>query len=138
MTDRGATSWTESRALIRRGTKFLIVRAGAGQPEPTEPWHFPGGRLAGRESPEAALRRICRDSFGVELVLHVGQPPFVHHFGTHSITYRYYESSIASGEPSAPAGAELRWVERGQLRDYVFDAATQPVVDWLLEESPGP
>lgn len=124
--------WTESRALLERpGAELLIIK-----PQPADadcPWEFPGGRLESRESPEAALRRLLREALGIELELHQGQPPFVHNFGTHSITYRYYMCSIARGTLQQPPGSELRWVKVGQLREYDFDPATQQVVDWLLK-----
>lgn len=128
-----AADWTESRALLERpGRELLIVKQHADQPD--RPWEFPGGRLENRESPEAALRRIFRESYGVELELLQGQPPFIHNFGTHSITYRYYMCVVARGTPAQPPGSEMRWVKMGQLREYDFDSATQQVVSWLLED----
>jgi mutator protein MutT len=127
-----AAGWIESRALLERsGRELLIVKP---RPQNDEcPWEFPGGRLENRESPEAALRRILRDTLGIETELLQGQPPFVHNFGTHSITYRYYMCGIASGAICPADGSEVRWVKVGQLREYVFDAPTQQVVDWLLQ-----
>lgn len=120
--------WTEARALLERGRERLIVRAGGEAAN----WEFPGGRLMPRESPETALRRICRDAFGVEIELRLGQPPFAHHFGDHRIVYRYYECGVRAGEARPLCGGELRWVLTEQLREYDFDAATRQVVDWLL------
>ncbi|MFO0839963.1 MAG: NUDIX domain-containing protein [Phycisphaerae bacterium] len=123
-------NWTESRALIQGAQAYLIILPDA---SPETPWAFPGGRITRHESPEHGLRRVLRDLIGVEIEFHVGQPPFVHNFGSHSVTYRYYQCSIRSGQPQARACAELRWVIAGQLRDYTFDQPTQQVVDWLLE-----
>ncbi|MBI5863491.1 MAG: NUDIX domain-containing protein [Planctomycetes bacterium] len=120
------------RALIERGEREMLIL----KPRAVDddcPWEFPGGRAERRESPEAALRRIFRALFQAELELLQGQPPFVHNFGDHSVTYRYYICGIRIPNVAAPAGSELRWVRVGQLRDYHFDAPTQQVVDWLLE-----
>lgn len=129
----GQREWTESRVVLQNDSKETLIVRPAGEPDAT-PWEFPGGRLEGRESPETGLRRICRDELGIELEFVQGQPPFVHNFGTHSITYRYYFCRVAKGEARARGGGEVRWVRTGQLREYVFDAPTQQVVEWLLEE----
>lgn len=125
--------WTESRVVLQNDRKETLIVRPAGEPDAT-PWEFPGGKLAQRESPEVALRRICREQLGIELEFVQGQPPFVHNFGTHSITYRYYFCRISKGDAKSHSMAELRWVRTGQLREYVFDAPTQQVVDWLLED----
>ncbi len=131
MASQPPRAWTESHALIERpaGT-YLIARPRDGD---DTPWEFPGGRVETSESPEGGLRRVVRDRLGVELELLIGQPPFVYNFGSHSITYRYYLCALRS-RPEPLGYAELRWVKLGQLRDYIFDPATQQVVDWLLEE----
>lgn len=124
--------WVEARALLRRTPEeFLILKLTS---EPAAFFEFPGGRVAERESPESALRRWCRDHLGIALQFQIGQPPFQHSFGTHTVTYRYYICTIRSGE-IAPSGCfDPRWVSRPQLRDYIFDAPTQQVVDWLVAE----
>lgn len=123
--------WIESRALLDNGRReFLIARRG---PVDDSLWDFPGGKLAAGESPEAGLRRVLRDEFGVEVTLNVGQPPFVHNYGDRSITFRYYLCAIASGTLQAAPSTELRWIPQGQLREYMFDPAAQQVVQWLLE-----
>ncbi len=123
-------AWTEARALIERQRReYLIARPGGGE---DTPWEFPGGRIAAQESPEAGLRRLCRELLGIELEISLGQPPFVHNFGAHSVTYRYYVCA-AFGDAKTVGYAEIRWVALPQLRDYVFDRPTQQVVDWLLE-----
>lgn len=125
-------TWVDARAILRRSTRELLILKP--QDEPDALWQFPGGRADPRESPEAALRRHCRGLLGVELELHVGQPPFVHNFGTHSVTYRYYWAGVL-GEPRAAPACELRWVLPGQLREYDFDAPTRQVVEWLQRTS---
>lgn len=126
-------NWVESRALIQRGSaEYLITRA---NDDEDGPWEFPGGRINTGESPEAALRRICRATLRVEIKIAVGQPPFVHSFGTHSVTYRYYLCRADADDPAGTGCEELRWVRTQQLRDYVFDAPAQQVVDWLVGET---
>lgn len=121
---------TQARALLRRANlEYLIYRPDAAD---TTPWEFPGAALEVREQPETALRRACRDLLGIEIEIQIGQPPFIHNFGTHSVVFRYYVCALRSGRLAATPPAECRWVQLQQLRDYVFDAPTQQVVDWLL------
>lgn len=123
-------SVTEARALLMRGEReFLILRRDTGE---DAVWEFPGGVAEPKESPEAALRRWCKGLLGVTINFVYGQPPFQHNFGTHVVTYRYYECRLNSGQPQTSGCAEVRWVLAPQLRDYVFDEPTQGVVDWLL------
>lgn len=127
--------WIDTRAVIeRRRGEYLIVRPRGGPTRP--PWEFPGGPLRERESPEAALRRHCGELLGVRLEIHLGQPPFVFDYGSHSVTYRYFFCGCL-GRPAALGCAEVRWVLGGQLREYLFEPASQQVVDWLLEENAG-
>lgn len=124
--------WTEARALLRRGAdEFLILKT---TDDPSAFYEFPGGRLAERESPEGALRRWCSDQLGVSLNFQIGQPPFQYSFGTYTVTYRYYICTMRSGDASTVNCHDLRWVARPQLREYIFDAPTQQVVDWLVAE----
>jgi 8-oxo-dGTP diphosphatase len=132
MSTPGQKSWVESRALLQRGGQtYLIVR-----PTNAEecPWEFPGGPLRKTESPEAALRRICREVLGVAIDIAQGQPPVEHAFGTHTVTYRYYLCGVARGEAAALGVAEVRWVLRKQLCEYVFAEPMRPIVDWLLSD----
>lgn len=129
---KAAQSWIDARALILRdGQEFLLLRPDS---EEETVWEFPGGRAEPRESPEAALRRYCKQQLRIEVNFVLGQPPFVYDFGTHKVAYRFYECTLASGAPQVKEGAEIRWIRSQQLRDYVFDPPTQQVVDWLLGE----
>lgn len=125
-------SWIEARALLQDARRHYLIARGGGDPEQT-PWEFPGGRLSDRESPEIALRRLLREQLSIELTLSVGQPPFVYNYGTHAVTFRYYQCSVSRGDVQPAGYAELRWVARGQLREYVFERACQQVADWLVE-----
>ena len=127
-------AWVDSRALLERSGQHLIIRPRSGE---DTPWEFPGGRCRPAESPEAALRRLCREQLDIEVELLVGQPPFEHGFGTHTVRYRFYQCAISSGEPAARGVAEIRWVTTQQLRDYIFDPVMQQVADWLVERGPG-
>jgi hypothetical protein len=49
------------------------------------------------------------------------------------VEMRYFFCGVMDGEPRPGPYAEIRWVSKGHLREYEFDAPSKPVVDWLLE-----
>ncbi len=126
----------ETRALIRNARRELaIIRPAPGQAALDDgAWQFPGGRAEPGESPEAALRRKCRDQLAVELDLHVGHPPFRYNAGTRTLMFRYYVAVLAHGEATPRGCTELRWALPQQLREYHFDVPTQQVIDWILKD----
>ena len=121
----------ESRAVIElaRGA-HLIIRPTPGD---ETPWEFPGGANRPEESPEAALRRVCRDQLGIDLEISLGQPPFEYEYADQRVWFRYYMCRMSAGEPRAIGCAEVRQVAPAQLREYVFEPAAQQVANWLLE-----
>ncbi len=123
-------SWSEVRALLRRPPHhYLIVKA---RDDPDVPWDFPGGRAHPHEPPETALRRLCHEQLGIDPQSLISQQPFVHSFGTHTVTYRYFVCPLGSDEIVPLAYELVRWVPAGQLRDYLFDPAAQQVVDRII------
>jgi 8-oxo-dGTP diphosphatase len=124
------TTWSEVRALLRRlPHHYLIAKP---RDDPDTPWEFPGGRIHLHEPPESALHRLCQQQLGVSPLSFIAQQPFVHSFGTRTVTYRYYVCPV-TGDDVVPLEYELvRWVSTAELREYVFDPATQQVVDRII------
>lgn len=125
-----APDWVDSRALIEAPPGvYLILRPAPGD---ETPWEFPGGRNRPEESPEAALRRICREQVGADLEIVIGQPPFEYQYDAQRVWFRYYLCGIRAGEPQPRGCAEIRQVALGQMVEYHFEPAAQQVVNWLL------
>ena len=82
---------------------------------------------------EAAMRRIAREQLGIEVEIVVGQPPIVAALQDAEVELRYFFCGVIEGDADRGEYAELRWVPRGQLREYDFDDVSRPVVEWLLE-----
>jgi ADP-ribose pyrophosphatase YjhB (NUDIX family) len=140
--------------IERHDNHLLIVRplssGGAGSPDqqPTAdakvdapfaadshlPWQFPRGAARVDESPEAAMRRIARELFGIEVEVVVGQPPLLERIDEQIVELRYFFCGIQSGEPNGRHFAELRWIVRGHLQEYDFDDQSRPVAEWLFEQ----
>lgn len=122
--------WTLGCALIRRpdGHVCIVQR----HTNEDAPWEFPNCQIPPRARPEDTLRRHLIAQLGIEADALLPQPPLVHHFGTHSIEYRYFLCPVQRDEATPVGYAALRWVLPAQLRDYTFDPPTQQVVDRLL------
>ena len=96
-------------------------------------WQFPRALSREDESPEAAMRRLAEELLGIEIDIVAGQPPLLEQAEGREVELRYFFCGILSGSVRSDAYAEIRWVPRAHLREYEFDEASQPVVDWLIE-----
>jgi len=97
-------------------------------------WQFPRGPVQDDESPEGGIRRFCREQIGLEVEVVVGQPPLLFEIDGQECEVRYFFCGIISGEARPGLFQEIRWVSHAHLREYDFDPASQPIVDWVLEE----
>ena len=118
--------------LERQDNHVLIALADEGD-VCSRPWCFPRGLAGAGESPEAAVRRVAREALGIEVEIVVGQPPLSAELDGELADVRYFFCGLLTDEEPAGPYAEIRWVARAHLREYAFDAASGPVVDWLLE-----
>ncbi len=118
--------------LERHDNHVLIALAEEGD-VCSRPWCFPRGLARPPETPEAAVRRVALDDLGVSVDIVVGQPPLPAELNGEEVDVRYFFCGLITGEVSAGPYAEIRWVARAHLREYAFDGASRPVVDWLLE-----
>ncbi len=80
------------------------------------------------------MRQVARKTVGLEIDIHTGQPPFVADYLGEPVLYRFFIATIASGQADALEYEEIRWILPGQLREYEFAPAHQPVIDWYLEK----
>lgn len=79
------------------------------------------------------MRRVANEGLGVEVEIVVGQPPIAVKIESCEVELRYFFCGIITGDLSAGDYAEIRWVNRGHLREYEFDEASRAVVEWLLQ-----
>ncbi|MBI4716458.1 MAG: NUDIX domain-containing protein [Planctomycetes bacterium] len=112
--------------------RVLIAHCGEGDAA-TRLWHFPWGAAAPGESPEAAMRRIGTETLGVTLHVAVGQPPVIQEIDGESVEVRYFLCTVAAGTLDPGPDDPFRWESVGHLREYEFEPACRPVVQWLLE-----
>jgi 8-oxo-dGTP diphosphatase len=121
-------------ALFERHDDHLLIARPVTSREDARHWVFPRGRANPGESAEAAMRRFAEADLGVRIEIVVGQPPFIARVGDEDVEMRYFFCGIITGEPRPGPYEEVRWVSKAHLREYDFDAASMPVVEWLLEK----
>lgn len=119
-------------AIIERSDNHMLV-ALPHEAQDVRKWIFPRGMVERNESPEAAVLRIARVQLNLFVELVVGQPPFLCEIEGQASEVRYFFCGIAGGQASTGPYLEIRWVHKSHLREYDFDEASRPVVEWLLE-----
>lgn len=111
--------------------EFLIVLPSP-DPVATRVWQLPRGAAKPGESPEAAMRRIASDRWGLSVEIDVGQPPLVEDVDGESVEVRCFFCTIRSGSASAPPHEEIRWITRAHFREYTFDSLSTKIIEWIL------
>jgi len=119
--------------IIEQHDNRVLIVLPSSPDDQTRLWQFPRGLANIDESPEQAMRRTAHEQLGISVEIVVGQPPVTATLDGREVEMRCFFCGVADGEPRPGPYAEIRWVSRGHLREYEFDAASEPVVDWLLD-----
>lgn len=118
-------------AVIERDGQYLITQR---RPNAVLPllWEFPGGRVEADETDATALRREVRHRLGVEI--EPGQLiSFVSHpYERYTVDLYLYECAVTSGEPTALAVNDFRWVSSIEFDRYAFTPADEASMNKLL------
>ena len=111
----GAAIVRDGRVLAARRTR---PAAAAGR------WEFPGGKVEGAESPEAALVREIEEELGCVVSVERWLDGAVPIGTTHRLTVAVVR--LVEGEPVPHEHDAVRWLAAGELYD----------VDWLEPDRP--
>ncbi len=119
-------------ALIRSGPRILICRR---PPDKARGllWEFVGGKLEPGETAGEALVRECQEELGI--TVEPGEVFFevTHCYPDVTIQLTLLEARIASGVPQLREHIGLCWVLPGELPQYPFCPADQPILDRLMQ-----
>ncbi|MEW6234129.1 MAG: A/G-specific adenine glycosylase [Candidatus Omnitrophota bacterium] len=116
-------------AILKNGRYLLGKRPPGGMLEGL--WEFPGGKVEGDETQEAALRREIQEELGI--CVRVGRLiASVDHVYSHlAVTIHLYLCEPMEEKPHAIYHSEIKWIPRSQLRRYAFPAANVKFLDYL-------
>ncbi|MEM7441137.1 MAG: (deoxy)nucleoside triphosphate pyrophosphohydrolase [Pseudomonadota bacterium] len=100
-------------------------------------WEFPGGKVEAGETPEVALIRELHEELGINTWESCLAPlTFASHtYDDFHLLMPLFACRKWEGIPQPQEGQVLKWVGKGQLRDYPMPPADVPIVpilrDWL-------
>jgi 8-oxo-dGTP diphosphatase len=119
-------------ALIDRDARVLLAQRPAGKAM-AGLWEFPGGKVDGGETPEAALIRELAEELGIDVRANC-LVPFT--FASHSypdfhLLMPLYVCRQWSGTPLPREGQRLAWVQPVRLAEYPMPPADKPLVEML-------
>jgi A/G-specific adenine glycosylase len=138
---RPAESRRAALALIRRGSRYLLVRRGGGGPMQGL-WELPGGELRVGEDAAGCLGRVGREVLGQPIRLEQRLGAIRQAVTYRRFTWEAYRGRVA--EPLARAGGSLprrRWVLPRDLATLPHGAATRKafrLADPARTAHPGP
>ena len=120
-------------AVVERNGKFLIARRLKGT-HLAGYWEFPGGKVHGGESQEAALQREIAEELGTTLA-HLRKIFDVSHTYPDRVVELHFYRAELEGDPRPVLGQELRWITRAEFRDLEFPPADAALIDGLIHAS---
>jgi len=124
-------------AEIRRDGRYLITQRPPSAMLPLL-WEFPGGKVAGDETPEQALGRVLLDRLGVggqvgEMVMEV-----VHEYDHYTVDMQVYRCTLPDDvEVSHDKIHDHRWVAPSEFSSYEFPGADEASISALLDLDDG-
>ena len=94
-------------------------------------WEFPGGKINGDESLEAALRRELIEEIGVDALASAHFMRLDHRYSDRHVCIDFYLVTEWLNEPASLEGQQIRWVSISELDADVLLPADLPVVEAL-------
>jgi 8-oxo-dGTP diphosphatase len=91
-------------------------------------WEFPGGKIDGHESEEAALRRELTEELGVTMRRARPLLRLAHDYDDRRIEISLWVVEAYSGAPTGLDGQRLKWVCPARLHDEDMLAADVPFI----------
>ena len=132
--NRGSLILVAAAALVDAEGRVLIAQRPTGKSYAGY-WEFPGGKIEGGETPEAALVRELEEELGIQV-----SPDYLQPLTFASHTYddfhllmplyvvRQWHGIIAPQEHMA-----VKWVSPVDLKDYPMPEADIPLIPVLIE-----
>lgn len=121
-------------ALIDADGRVLISQRPAGKAL-AGLWEFPGGKIEGGETPEAALMRELHEELGITVEAPCLAPlTFASHtYDEAHLVMPLYVCRRWSGVAVPQEGQAIRWVFPRRLREFPMPPADEPLIPALLD-----
>jgi len=94
-------------------------------------WEFPGGKLAGGESAEAALRRELAEELGIEFTACEHFCSLKHDYPELHVAIEFFLVRQWRGTPSGIEGQALQWLKAAEISPGQLLPADEPVLEML-------
>jgi 8-oxo-dGTP diphosphatase len=117
-------------AVIRNGDSVLITRRPEGKPH-AGMWEFPGGKLAGNESPRAGLRREILEELGLDVAVGDIFETAYYRYDWGPVLILAFECHALSGVIRNLQVAEHLWVAPKDLASFALLPADYPIIEKL-------
>lgn len=117
-------------AIIRRGEEILVTLRPEGKRH-AGLWEFPGGKIEGTETPEAALQREIAEELGLTVVVRALFDVVHYCYDWGAVLILAYECLPSSTSVQNLQVAEHRWVTAAGLDQLPFLPADVPLITKL-------
>lgn len=94
-------------------------------------WELPGGKLAGGESAEEALRRELAEELGIEITACEYFHGLEHDYAEMRVAIEFFLVREWQGKPSGIEGQALQWLEPTEISPGRLLPADEPVLELL-------
>jgi 8-oxo-dGTP diphosphatase len=113
--------------------RLLIARRKPGKAQ-AGLWEFPGGKLEAGEDAAQCLRREQMEEMRICIRPYEAYGSHEHDYGSVQITLIAWKAEYVGGEITLSDHDMCRWVERGELAEFMFAPADIPFVEQLMKE----
>jgi len=119
-------------AIFDAGGRVLVAQRPAGK-HMAGKWEFPGGKLAGTETPFDALRRELHEELGVHVAAARPLIQYDYAYPDRVVRLDLWCVTACSGVPEAREGQGLAWVAIDDLGAIDLLEADRPMIDALRQ-----
>jgi mutator protein MutT len=97
-------------------------------------WEFPGGKIELEESELSAVIRELKEELGINVSVQQKVMQYIHRFKNTLYDISFFEINSFEGEVKMNVHDDIRWVDLGSLKDYLFISGDLLFIDKLIDD----